>query len=80
MMDHDDKLSASVAVLEQRWNDMAGTIRNLREQIANHKQTISEHETQILQQQEQIEQLTKEKAWVVSRIEGLVDRYEEVDS
>lgn len=79
-MEHENKLSASLAVLERRWDDMAGTIRDLREQLAHARKQISDLETQSLEQQEQIDALEKEKAGVIARIEGLVARYEESGS
>ncbi|MBF0125900.1 MAG: hypothetical protein HQM02_01695 [Magnetococcales bacterium] len=80
MMDHDDKLSASLTVLERKWDGMAGNLHSLREQVARQTTLISELETQVLQQQERQESLEKEKAAVIARIEALLARFEELDS
>ncbi|MBF0295867.1 MAG: cell division protein ZapB [Magnetococcales bacterium] len=80
LLDHDNTLSTSLTALERRWDGMAEKMRTLREQVASQRQTISELETQVLQQQERIESLEQEKKAVIARIEGLLSRFEEMQS
>ncbi|MBF0263077.1 MAG: hypothetical protein HQL97_14705 [Magnetococcales bacterium] len=82
--DQDDKLAVSMSGLEQRWNDMARTIREQRDQIVAmngqaeaHKEAIDDLESQVLMLQERIDALETEKIHVIARIEGLLGRYEE---
>lgn len=79
-MDQDDKLSASLTVLERRWEAMTGVARELREQIANQERQIADLEAQALQFQDRQASLEQEKATVIARIEGLLARFDELGS
>ncbi|GAB0058199.1 hypothetical protein SIID45300_02544 [Candidatus Magnetaquicoccaceae bacterium FCR-1] len=83
-VDQDDKLAVSMSGLEQRWNDMARTIREQRDQIVAmngqaeaQKEAIEDLESQVLMLQERTDALEAEKVRVIARIEGLLGRYEE---
>ncbi len=80
MIDHEDKLSASMTVLERRWEEVSTTVRDLREQIASKDEQIADLETQLQQQTEIQESLNREKAEIIARIEGLLARFEELGS
>ncbi|MEO5345419.1 MAG: hypothetical protein H7834_03450 [Magnetococcus sp. YQC-9] len=82
--DQEDKLAVSMSGLEQRWNEMAQTIRQQREQIEalsaqseGQRETVAELEEQVLLLQERIDALEAEKTRVIARIEQLLGRYEE---
>lgn len=80
LLDHDNTLSASLTALERRWDGMAERMRGMREQVTAQGQSVAELETQVLQQQERIDSLEQEKKAVIARIEGLLSRFEEMQS
>lgn len=78
MMEQEDRLGASLTVLERRWDAMTSTLRELKERVAGQEGQIADLEQQLARQQENQEVLEREKAEVIARIEGLLTRFEEL--
>ena len=71
--------------LEQRWDALAGMIRDLRSENAALREELREKETQIergeqdaAQLREQLDGLAEEKKRTIARIEGLLARFDDI--
>ncbi len=71
--------------LEQRWDALAGMIRNLRsengalrEQLKEREERITRNDEETARLKEQLDGLTEEKKKTIARIEGLLARFDDI--